>query len=306
MKKKSLFILFFLLVLNIFAWKEVYKINKPYFLEAHFFDVGQGDASFIKTSSGHRILIDGGPNSLILEKLSKEIPPYDKVIDLIILTHPHSDHIRGLISVFENYEVKNIIWTGVIESANDFKRWQKIIEDRENVFYAIAGMRVHLGKTSLDILYPFDNLKGKTFKDSNNTSIAIKVNYGNNKLLFTGDSHKKVELELLGFEKFCKEKFLLKEVVAGREKILCNIVNLDSDIFHAGHHGSKTSNSEEFLLAVSPNIVIVSAGENNRHGHPHLEVLETFDKFNINVLRTDKMGDIKIIGDGINLKIISN
>ncbi len=297
MKKKGLLVLLFLFVLNILIWKEVYKVNSLDFFEVVFFDVGQGDSTFIKTSLGHRILIDGGPDpELLIEKISKKLPLYDKRIDLIILTHPHSDHIRGLIAVLENYEVGGVIWTGVIESAHDFKKWEKAIEKKDTVFIAKAGTRVRAGETILDILYPFESLEGESFKDCNNTSIVIKVNYKDISFLFTGDAYKNVERELVLFEKECIEE--------KRIGPLCEIMVLDSEVLQAGHHGSKTSSSEEFIRAVSPLFTVISAGRENRYGHPHEETLFTLKKFNTNILGTYNIGDIRMISDGKRLKII--
>ena len=107
--RKFLFlILGFLVFSNLIAWIIVFDLGKVRFLEVIFFDVGQGDAIFIETPSYHQILIDGGPDSTILEKLSKEMPFWDRSIDLIILTHPERDHLTGLIEVLEKYKVENI------------------------------------------------------------------------------------------------------------------------------------------------------------------------------------------------------
>ncbi|MDD3728750.1 MAG: MBL fold metallo-hydrolase [Candidatus Pacebacteria bacterium] len=294
MNKKGLFVLLFLFLLNFFAWKEVFILNRPVFLEVDFFDVGQGDATFIKTPLNHRILIDGGPDSFILEKLSENIPFYDRTIDLIILTHPHSDHLRGLISVFESYDVKNLIWNGVIEDADDFRKWEKAIEGRENVFIAKSGIRVRSGEVFFDILYPFQFLKGQSFKDSNNTSIVIRINHKENAFLFTGDNYKNIEFELIALQKDCE----------GKESLFCKNMTLNSNVLQAGHHGSKTSTSEEFLFAVSPQFVVISSGKNNSYGHPNQEVLANLNNFGISVLRTDELGDIKIVSDGKIIKVV--
>ncbi|GAH21548.1 unnamed protein product, partial [marine sediment metagenome] len=108
------FILSFLFLLNILAWLAVYDLNKPQLLEVNFFDVGQGEVIFIETPSRHQILIDGGPSSVILEKLTENLPFWDRTIDLIILTHPEHDHLAGLIEVLKRYKVENILWTGVV------------------------------------------------------------------------------------------------------------------------------------------------------------------------------------------------
>ena len=114
MKKQNIvsLILGGLICLNIISWIAVYDLSRARFLEVIFFDVGQGDAGFIETPQRHQILIDGGPGSVILEKLGKSMPFYDRTIDLIILTHPELDHLSGLNEVLKKYKVENILWTG--------------------------------------------------------------------------------------------------------------------------------------------------------------------------------------------------
>src|SRR3989344_5904007 len=113
-KNPALIILSGLAVINILAWIVVYDLSKPAFLEVVFFDVGQGDAIFIETPERHQVLIDGGPDSVILEKLARSMPFWDRTIDLIILTHPEADHLTGLLDVLARYKAKNILWTGVV------------------------------------------------------------------------------------------------------------------------------------------------------------------------------------------------
>jgi len=292
--KKFLFsILGFLVISNLIAWLVVFDLAKTQFLEVNFFDVGQGDAIFIETPSRQQILIDGGPSSVILEKLSKEMPFWDRNIDLIILTHPEYDHLSGLNEVLRKYRVQNILWTGIVRDTAEYKEWLKLIHEDSNPPTALPRLtRAPKAKISIamsekkiimspglvmNILYPLENLEGKEFEDSNNTSIVSKLVFGKNSFLFTGDAYKDVEGELL-----------LNQVKQ----------QLDSDILKVAHHGSKTSTSEEFLKEVSPEIAVISVGRENKYGHPHPEVLENLAKYGIKVLRTDLNGDIKIISDG--------
>ena len=132
----------------------------------------------------------------------------------------------------------------------------------------------------IEILYPFESLEGKTLGDSNNTSIIIRLVFGENSFLFTGDAYQSAERELIQRE-----------------------INIDSDVLKVGHHGSKTSSSEEFIKKVSPEIAVIPTGKDNPYGHPHPEVLETLDKYGIRILRTDLNGDIKILCDSQSLKL---
>lgn len=287
-------ILIILFSLNILTWVAVYDLSQPRFLEVIFFDVGQGDAIFIETPENHQILIDGGPDSTILEKLGKEMPFWDRTIDLIILTHPEHDHMSGLLEVLKRYRVEKILWTGVLRDTAEYQEWLKLIKEEGAVIeIAKAGQRIVFSKPGLtkldffkkpsfnrlnrlDILYPFENLEGKEFKNTNNTSIVARLVFGNNSFLFTGDAYKSVERKILGEE-------------------------VDSDILKIGHHGSKTSTAQEFVAAVFPDIAVISVGRDNRYGHPHPQTLEVLR--GVRVLRTDLDGDIKIISDGVQYKV---
>jgi len=283
MKKQNIvsLILGGLICLNIISWIAVYDLSRARFLEVIFFDIGQGDACFIETPQRHQILIDGGPGSVILEKLGKSMPFYDRTIDLIILTHPEFDHLSGFNEVLKKYNVSNILWTGIVRDTAEYKEWKKLIEEEKaEIFIAKAGQKIscltwQIKQCDLEILQPFESLEGKEFKDSNNTSIISKLVFGKNSFLFTGDAYKNVEVELINKE-----------------------AEIDSDVLKVAHHGSKTSSSEEFLKAVSPEIAVISVGRENKYGHPNEEVLELLEKYGIRVLRTDKDGDIKIISDG--------
>lgn len=284
LKISSLLVVAFLFFFNIITWGRVADLNKPKILEVDFFYVGQGDAIFIETRQGHQILIDGGPDSSVLEKLGKEMPFGDNTLDLIILTHPEKDHLYGLIETLKRYQVENILWTGITRDTQDYKAWLKGIEEEQaKIKIAQAGQKISWGSDSegfIEILYPVENLEGKKFEKSNNTSISAKLIFGQNSFLFTGDAEKSVERELV-------EKG----------------IEIDSDVLKAGHHGSKTSTDPEFVKAVSPKIVVISNGKDNRYGHPHKETLDTLNKYDISVLRTDQKGDIKISSDGKNLRI---
>lgn len=282
-KKRVLLILVLLFLFNLVAWGAVYEVSRPAQMEVIFFDVGQGEAILIKTPERHRILIDGGPTG-ILENLSREIPFWEREIDLVILTHPHSDHISGLIDVFERYKVRTVLWTGVESEDTSFPKWEKAILNSE-VVIARAGQRIKGKSFHLDILYPFSSFEGKRVKDLNTTSIIARLVSAQDSYLFTGDAYFSNERELIEAVSFCAE---------GSDSVVCRVMVLDSDLLKVGHHGSKTSTSEEFLEAVSPSIAVIFAGRGNRYGHPHKEVLEVLRSYGIRILRTDIEGDIRI------------
>ncbi|MEK7542600.1 MAG: MBL fold metallo-hydrolase [Patescibacteria group bacterium] len=271
-------VLFGLAFANWAAWEYVLDGR---FLKVTFFDVGQGDAIFIETSQGHQILIDGGPSKKVVEKVGKTLPFWDKSIDLVILTHPDADHITGLVSVLEQYNVENVLWTGVEANTNIFRSWEQALEkslkpdfEREKVglYLARAPQKLVWSQNPsyefMEILYP-DNSAISSAKAVNDTSLVSKLVFGSDSFLFPGDISKTAE-----------------------QKLVDQKADIAADVLKVPHHGSKSSSSESFLAAVSPNIAVIQVGAKNRYGHPTKEVLARLG--NISVLRTDEKGDIVV------------
>lgn len=290
-RNKTLFILACLLFFsNIFAWQIVWDLSKNKYLEVSFFNVGQGDAIFIETPGNHQILVDGGPTpGTLLEKLGKEMPFWDRTIDLVILSHPEKDHLAGLLEVLKRYKIKNILWTGIVRDTDKWREWQNLIKkEGAEIKITKAGDRIILKKTTpaifIDILNPTENVEGKEFENSNDTSVVASLVVGENSFLFTGDISESTE------------RGLIRQVVQD---------NINTDVLKIAHHGSKYSTSEDFLEITSPELAVISVGENN-YGHPTQEVLAVLQKFGIETLITKEVGDIKIFSDGKNLKLITN
>jgi len=282
-KKKIAYIAGILFLLNIFAWQEVFDLSGENNLKVYFLDIGQGDAVFIETPEHHQILIDGGPDSTVIEKLKDIMPPQDKTIDLVILTHPEKDHMQGLIDVLQRYKIDNILWTGVLRQTPEYQKWIEVLNEEEiqgaKITIGYAQKTVKAGSVLIDILHPSEDLSGPRgypeLKDSNDSSIVSRLVFGENEFLFTGDITSKTE-----------------------EYLLNNKAPLQSDVLKVPHHGSKYSTSDYFLEKVSPEIAVISVGKKNSYGHPTPEVLQRLEKFAIKVLRTDIDGDIEIISDG--------
>lgn len=285
-----------LLLLNFFAWLIVFNLNRPGQLEVIFFDVGQGDAILIKTPQQHYILIDGGPDSSVLEKMAAQLPFWQKSIDLMVLTHAHDDHLVGLIDVLKRYEVDYILWNGVAGRSSAFEKWQRLIDSSDaEIKISRAGLRLKANEFSLDVLYPFYSLEGLDFQDANLSSIVMRLVFQENSFLFTGDAYQSIERELVRQQEACQKM----------SRAWCQMMFLQSDVLKVGHHGSKTSTAEEFVRAVSPEMAVISAGQNNRYGHPHRETLATLGNYDITILRTDTAGDIRLVSTGQEI-IIAN
>src|SRR3989344_1839673 len=221
-----------LLCLVVFSFS-TYSIasQKDGLLKVYFFDVGQGDAIFIEAPNGNQVLVDGGPDNAVLQKLGETMPFYDKDIDVVVLTHSDADHVTGLIEVLDRYEVKNIIYSNVIRVSSLYGAWQEAVAKEEsNIIDPVAGKIIDVGNgVSLLISNPSESLNGQARDKTNDDSVVLMLKYGETEILLTGDIEAKTE-----------------------RRIILNGADLDSDILKVAHHGSKTSTIEEFLYEVSP------------------------------------------------------
>lgn len=253
------------------------------YAEAHrvfrvtFFDVGQGDAIFLEAPDGNQILIDGGPGDRVLAKLGERMPFWDRSIDLLILTHPHADHLNGLLEVLKRYDAGMVMETGVHHSIPEYGEWHDLLKKKNaQMIAAHRGQRVNLGRAGMiDILAPFESFEDASPKNVHDAMVVLKFRYGSTMVLLMGDAEEPLEY-----------------------KLLMSGTDVAADILKVGHHGSKTSTALAFVRAVAPTAAVVSSGKNNRYGHPHQQTLDTLAKFNIPVFRTDRDGDIEFISDG--------
>lgn len=245
-----------------------------------FFDVGQGDSIFIQTPSGKQMLIDGGPNDKVMRGLDKEMLMFDRSIDVVVATHADADHVTGLIPVLEKYKVTHIIESPVKGKTNIFDDLEKHI--------ANENADVHIGKTGdvidfndgtvATILYPNANYfdDGKT----NEACVSILLTYFDKSFLFSCDLPSTREGKLI-------ESGLLPH---------------DITVYKAGHHGSKTSSGDQLLSYIKPYYSVISAGKDNRYGHPNIETLERLKKYSKVILSTIESGEVKFVMRGSELK----
>ncbi|MFA5995335.1 MAG: MBL fold metallo-hydrolase [Patescibacteria group bacterium] len=233
-------------------------------------DVGQGDAIYIRSVSGQDILIDGGPDRKVLEQLGKQMPFWDRTIELMVLTHPHADHINGLITLFDYYQVKQVLLTKLNREHDPTYQafLTQIKKQASQVQYAQANDIIQLGNNEqLNIIYPFANTLLDNIENLNDTSIILDYQFGEHNILLTGDASVELEQQLINNQKL-----------------------FDIDILKVGHHGSKYSSSEAFLQAIKPELAVLSVGTGNSFGHPAPEALQRLK--NSEILRTDQLGDI--------------
>ena len=244
-------------------------------LHVAFLDVGQGDAIFIQTPSGRQILIDGGHYPTVLnDQLGRQMPFWDREIDIVIATHADADHISGLPGVFERYQVNQLIVGSLDEkrTAAYAELFTLADDDQTERHEARAGEIITIEEgLQLEILHPGAVLS----EDRNDNSVSVRLVYGNFSVLLTGDAEEAAESHM---------------VASG--------LPLRSLVFKAGHHGANNASTMRFLEAVRPQIVIISAGADNRFGHPHPDVLARSAAIGATVLRTDELGTITVQTDG--------
>ena len=278
--KKWLFMTFLIVVILAgVTWKSQPDEN----MHVYFLDVGQGDATLI-VKGNIDILIDGGPSpQAIDQELGKRLPFWDRTIELLVMTHPHADHLAGLVEALSRYKVDQVLYPAL--ASNDpgeydkplFEEWLRLISAK-NIKSALvhSNQELTVGGIVLDVLSPPPfHLKG-TQSDIDNSSVVLRVRDGEISFLITGDLMREGEQEL-GYQRLLPESTVLK----------------------VAHHGSDTSSAEEFLNTVKPQIAVISSGQNN-YGLPTPEIVVrlTATVGASNLYRTDSSGTIELITDG--------
>ncbi len=250
---------------------------RPSLVQFTALDVGQGDALYFETTKHQQMLIDGGPDNSVLDQLGRAMPFFDRSLDVVVMTHPDSDHATGLVSVVRRYHIGKFIMTGVVKHTAAYATLEAELRKRNvPIQYVHAGDRLDFSDGStFSIVSPAESWQGRETKKTNNTSIVGKFSYRNFSVLMTGDIEEEVEREMLSRN-----------------------IPLAATILKAPHHGSHTSSSEPFLRAVHPEAVVISVGANNKFGHPHADVLERYQAFRVPVFRTDQGGAMTIRSDG--------
>ncbi len=256
--------------------------QKDGLLKIYFLDVGQGDAIFIEAPNGNQVLIDGGSGNKVLSELSKVMSFYDKDIDVVVASHPHSDHIGGLIEVLSRFDVYHIVEAFEKYDSSQYSAWvEAVTNEHANRIEALVGKEINLGNdVILTILHPFETFQDRTLKNPHDAGVVAMLSYKDFQLLLTGDAESPVE-----------------------RKIVQNF-DIDIEVLKVGHHGSRTSTTQELISDFKPELAVIQVGEKNRYNHPSPEVIQRLENNGIKYYRSDIDGMVKLITDGRHFSVI--
>jgi competence protein ComEC len=248
-------------------------------LHVSFLNVGQGDAVLIEKGH-HQILVDGGPDPrATLLELAAKMPFWDRTIDMVILTHPHADHLTGLVDVVKRYRVKRVLSADLSDDSPLFSEWQRQIDLKGITRDVVTrGYSAHLGSdVTLTVLNPGQSLLTGTGSQADDNCVVVKVDAGRIGFLLAGDITREVEMEMIGAR-----------------------AALDSTVLKVAHHGSARSTGDEFLAVVTPRAVVISVGAGNGYGHPHDAVVDRLAAHvgAESIYRTDEHGTVEFVTDG--------
>ena len=244
-------------------------INAIYgLMRVHFIDVGQADSTFIELGNGQTMLIDAGLGGDDVVKYIRDLQYSD--IDFVVATHPHDDHIGGMATVLENFKIGKMYMPRQEHTISAFTNMLDVIENKDiELHEAKAGVNITTsGIIKIDILAPFS----ESYSNLNNCSAVVKLTYGETVMLFTGDAEQVIETQLLDSD-------------------------IDADVLKVGHHGAGSSSVQSFIKAVSPDVAVISCGEDNKYGHPHTDTLAILNEVGADIYRTDEQGTIQVTAD---------
>lgn len=243
-------------------------------LIVHYLDVGQGDSEFIELPNGECMLIDAS-TSEYEEEIAETISTlgYSK-IDYVVATHSHADHIGGMAYVIDSFAVGDVYMPRASSNSKTFERLLNTISDKGlQINTAKAGKNIYSSsEMQIDFLAPVED----KYDETNDYSAVVKISYGKNSFIFTGDAEEAAEQDMMTLDYSA----------------------LDCDVLKVGHHGSNSSSSMDFLDAVTPEYAVISCGKGNSYGHPHEEPLKRLAKIGAKVYRTDTEGTVTISCDG--------
>ncbi len=282
MKRRVVFLSCILVAVVVVATIRLERCNDdtPWTYRLHMLDVGQGDSILIELGGDRQLLIDGGPDATVLSELGAILPPGDRTIEYVALTHPHADHAMGLLHVLDRYTVETVLTTGVPYASPVYDALKAAIDREGAVVIPPDEATTWIdAPINVSVLYPTAEMPVVKSDNINETSLVLLVDDGGHPVLLMGDAGEDVEEAI---------KNVLRDVT----------------VLKVGHQGSRTSSSRAFLGRVQPDIALISVGEDNEYHHPHSTVLKRLADVGAHTYRTDQDGRITVTSfpDGINVQ----
>lgn len=253
-------------------------------LHLYFLNVGQGDSIYVRKMNNFDLLIDGGPNNKVINELGEVMPFWDHKIDYVMLTHPHADHVTGLIEVIKRYKIGQILATDAVNTTSEYIEFLNLVKEK-HIPYRLVRRNddLKLDKdVNLNILWPNESFYEREINNLNITSIVAKLTYNNFSTLFTGDAESEVQDALVTGHQFIGQVGL----------------SLVTNVLKVPHHGSSNAADDNFINLVKPEITVFTVGLDNMFGHPAQSTLEKYQKINSKIYRTDQSGRIEVVTDG--------
>lgn len=281
---RSSYLLVFVFLLSVFFGLGTIDFS-DHRLHVSFLDVGQGDAILIRSPEGKIVLVDGGPGTKIASAIGKKMFFIKPEMEMIILTHPHADHVSGLVYILENYKVKNIVYEREDYQTDVFQKFSAAVAEEQKegakVYSPAAGDVFRLGGTTIEILWPPKESNRRvlglsTPKNPNDRSVVARLSYGSFDLFLPGDQE-----------------------TDEAQVMLSNTAQLDPvEVLKVAHHGSINGLYETILDQLAPTLAVISVGKDNAYGHPHRQTLDLLGKAGVKTWRTDLDGTIEVVSDG--------
>ena len=288
------FVLWFLL----FIW----ALNSlvPHFqsnrLEIWMLNVGQGESVLLREPSGHFLLYDGGPDDSVLQQLGQILPPWQRHIDLVILSHDHSDHVTGLIGVVQRYQIGEIWTSGAVYKGAEYKRFTTEVANHhilkrtmqyhidQCIQVLVCPIPIQFGRATLQIYHPLISMQNSDPRQPHDATLSVKVSFNAESIFLTGDLNEQHEQDML-------------------DGCLPPKCTLRATILQIPHHGSATGLLPAFLAAVAPKDALIPVGLHNRFGHPRIETLSKLQDSHIPYWRTDLNGRIYAVLGGSHITV---
>ncbi|MDO8559886.1 MAG: MBL fold metallo-hydrolase [bacterium] len=241
-------------------------------LQVRFFDIGQGDAMLVTTPAGGHIVVDGGPDNGLLHKIGPALPVWDRTIELVVLTHPHADHLVGLVELARRYRIKQVLASEDSAATPEYRALEAELARQHIPLLIARGGTVQRLEPGLELRVLYPPAGNPASANPNDASVALQLVYGDTAVLLTGDLEADAQNALPA-------------------------AWLESDVLKVAHHGSSDALNPEVLAKIKPAFAVISVGENT-YGHPSRRVIRALERLNTRVLTTQEDGDITATTNG--------